>query len=522
MTSLYLYNTLHKRKERLPFADKISLYVCGVTAYDHLHLGHARVFLVFDAFVRFLRSLSLNVFYVRNFTDVDDKIIQRALKEGVSPRALSIRYMQSACDDEAALGILPPDVMPLATDHIPQIIALIEDLIQKGFAYVTASGSVYFRVKKFGAYGALSGKRTDELLEGVRIDNDSEKESPLDFALWKAATPLQDSPLEGELFDSPFSRGRPGWHIECSAMSAEYLGDSFELHGGGPDLVFPHHENEIAQSCAAGGDFAHCFMHVGALLVDGEKMSKSLGNFVTLKSALSHHHKDAIRLFLLSSHYKSPLNYTNESIKGAENSLQGLYESFLMAYIKGYVTDSPLPRFLELEAADARLFALYHSFHSALLDDFHTPKAFDILFQTASLCQRLCQGDDETAAKAALAALLDMGGVLGFFAPFFAQRTADSLLPLLESILALEGFGNPLLETPPSLLSKDKARGERIWESLKVRAHAKERKDFASSDLVRDNLLQSGIAIRDLQDGRVLWSRVEKPVEKPVEKHVDN
>ena len=308
---LYIYNSLTRTKEKfIPIkAKKIGMYVCGITVYDDCHLGHARSMVSFDVIVRFLRSIGYEVTYVRNITDIEDKIINRAIERGISIHELTTQYIDSMNRDTEALYILPPDHEPRATDHIDEIVCLIQRLIEAGYAYVSDVGDVCYQVSNFKDYGKLSHKDLEGLLAGARVEVVKEKRSPLDFVLWKSAKPGEPS------WPSPWGNGRPGWHIECSAMAMDELGEQFDIHGGGLDLQFPHHENEIAQSEAATGKpFARYWLHVGMLQVNHEKMAKSTGNFLTIKDVLKKHHPEVIRYFLLSSHYRSPLNYSDDNL----------------------------------------------------------------------------------------------------------------------------------------------------------------------------------------------------------------
>ena len=317
-----IFNTLSGEKEQFEPIEKnnIRMYVCGMTVYDDTHIGHARTFLSFDLIVRYLRFIDYKVHYIRNITDVDDKIISRANELGIDPEELTERYINSMDNDFESLGMIKPDAEPRATENISSIISLIEILIEKGHAY-EGETDVYFSTESFSSYGKLSRRNLDDMLAGARIDIDLDKKNPTDFVLWKKNT-------DGLKWESPWGLGRPGWHIECSAMSMDALGETFDIHGGGSDLKFPHHENEIAQSeCVTGKEFAKLWMHTGSLRIDKEKMSKSLNNFITIKDALHDHSSEVLRFFLISSHYRSPLNYSDEGLKEAKNSLDRLYNS---------------------------------------------------------------------------------------------------------------------------------------------------------------------------------------------------
>lgn len=456
--SLQIYNTLTRQKEIFkPLVEgEVGLYVCGMTVYDYCHLGHARVMVAFDVIVRYLRQRGYKVNYVRNITDIDDKIIQRANERGVPYKALTEEFIQAMHEDSAQLGILPPDAEPRATDHIDEIIALNQTLVQKDFAYAAANGDLYYAVRNFKDYGKLSGKVLDELASGARVEVDAHKRDPLDFVLWKAAKP------EEPHWDSPWGIGRPGWHIECSAMSRKCLGETFDIHGGGPDLKFPHHENEIAQSEAAHDKtFVNAWMHVGAVRVDGEKMSKSLGNFFTIRDILAQYHPEVVRFFLLSSQYRSPINYSEESLKEAQVKLERFYNALL-----------------NVEAAPAADLDNSYSqrFYAAMDDDFNTPEAIAVLFELAREINK-----SSAAEQVALAAQLRyLAAILGCLASNPQQ--------FLQA-----GAGNA---------------EEAAWVESMIakRAAAKAAKDFAVADAVRDELLAKGITLRDGPEGTT-WTK---------------
>src|SRR3989338_5917662 len=360
---LQIYNSLTRKKEPLtPLTPgKLRMYVCGMTVYDYCHVGHARVMVVFDMVARYLRTRSYDVTYIRNITDIDDKIIKRAAENGEDINALTARFIAAMDEDAARLGVQKPDSEPRATAHMPQILKMIGTLIDRGFAYQAKNKDVYYRVRKFNGYGALSGKSVDDLRAGSRVEIDEEKDDPIDFVLWKAAKPGEPA------WDSPWGAGRPGWHIECSAMSTSCLGNHFDIHGGGMDLKFPHHENEIAQSEGATGQkFVNTWMHVGFVQVDQEKMSKSLGNFFTVREVLKQYDPEVLRYFILASHYRSPLDYSDENLKAAKSALYGLYIA-LRGIAPGKAAEGEPPR----------------RFDAALADDFNTPAALAVLFDLA-------------------------------------------------------------------------------------------------------------------------------------------
>ena len=465
-----VYNTLTRRKEELvPLRPgEIRMYVCGVTVYDLSHVGHARSALVFDVIRRYLRYRGYVVRFIRNFTDVDDKIIKRAHEEGVPPGELAERYIEEYRKDMAALAILPADVEPKATDHIPQMIKLIERLVAKEVAY-PLDGDVYFEVKRFPRYGRLSGKNLDELQAGARVEVDERKRDPLDFALWKASK-------EGEpAWPSPWGPGRPGWHIECSAMSMQYLGESFDIHAGGEDLVFPHHENEIAQSEAATGrPFVRYWIHNGFVNLGAEKMSKSLGNVLTLKELLRHHEPEALRLYLLGTHYRNPLDFSNERVAEAARALErfrNLFEEADRLAAKGTPAPGRDQGLLE-EVAEAR-----RRFEEVMDDDFNTAQAVAVLFDLAHRLQSFKSKvtQREAAAGAFLLGvgeLMSLGRVLGLF----------------------EEPSRPSQAVDPELRGK-------IEALVNARAEARQRRDWAGADRLRDELARLGVTVEDGPEG---------------------
>ena len=461
---LSIYNTLSRRKEKFqPIeAGKVRIYVCGITTYDYCHLGHARCLVAFDIVVRHLRAQGFEVTYVRNITDIDDKILARAEENGELFSDLTERFIAAMHEDERALGILPPDSEPRATVYMEEIIAMIETLVHREFAYRTDSGDVYFSVLRFPAYGALSNRNLDELLSGARVEPGELKRDPRDFALWRS------SPDEGVGWDSPWGYGRPGWHIECSAMSCKTLGGHFDIHGGGADLVFPHHENEIAQSVAATDQpFANVWMHNGPLRIDNEKMSKSLGNFFTVREILSRHEAEVVRLFLVSSHYRSPLNWSEQAMDRSASALQRLYTA-----LQG----------LDLAAARMRVNSVYErAFNAAMDDDFNTPVAIRTLFDLAREINRIKRENPSAAAE--LGRLLArLGDVLGIL-----QAEPETWL---------RGAGSEPLDTA------------RIESLVAARNRARAERNWAEADRIRDQLSAMDIAVED-GAGTTLW-RVEK------------
>jgi len=458
---LKVYNTLTGSKDvfRPIEPGKVRIYVCGMTVYDYCHLGHARVMVVFDMVTRYLRARGYDVTYVRNITDIDDKIINRAMGNNESIESLTGRFIEAMNEDADALAILRPDQEPRATKYIDEIIAMIEKLIDNGYAYVAENGDVFYDVSKFKPYGRLSGKKTDELRAGARVDISEAKDDPLDFVLWKAAK-------EGEpSWESPWGPGRPGWHIECSAMSTRCLGNHFDIHGGGQDLQFPHHENEIAQSTGATGKpFVNVWMHNGFVRVDEEKMSKSLGNFFTIREILKQYPPEVVRFFILSSHYRSPLNYTVEHINAARASLARLYTSLRdISAGAGAVEE----RYVE-------------QFYKVMDDDFNTPEAVSLLHDIAHEVNRVRDEEPERATRLA-STLRHLGGILGIL--------QDSPEKFLQSGEVESGYS-----------------AEDIEELIKQRARAKQDKDFKEADRIRDMLAAQGIVLEDGPRGTT-WRR---------------
>ena len=453
-----IFNTLSGEKEQFEPIEKnnIRMYVCGMTVYDDTHIGHARTFLSFDLIVRYLRFIDYKVHYIRNITDVDDKIISRANELGIDPEELTERYINSMDNDFESLGMIKPDAEPRATENISSIISLIEILIEKGHAYEGES-DVYFSTESFSSYGKLSRRNLDDMLAGARIDIDLDKKNPTDFVLWKKNT-------DGLKWESPWGPGRPGWHIECSAMSMDALGETFDIHGGGSDLKFPHHENEIAQSeCVTGKEFAKLWMHTGSLRIDKEKMSKSLNNFITIKDALHDHSSEVLRFFLISSHYRSPLNYSDEGLKEAKNSLDRLYNS-----LEG------------LQCLDKNFDKSEYSekFHDAMQDDFNTPSAISILFDLVRQINTFKKKNETEKANSLASELVQLSGILGILQNSFEDYfTSEASLSNAE----IENF----------ILKRNQARAN---------------KDFALSDKIRDELLEKGISLEDKESGTI-WKK---------------
>ncbi len=471
---LKIYNTLTRKKE--PFQPvhpgKVGMYVCGVTVYDMCHIGHARSVILFDVIYRYLIKSGLNVTYVRNFTDIDDKIINRANQLEEDWQHLTERYIEEFHTDMDALGVKRPDIEPKATDHIQDILSLIGALIDQGHAY-EVNGDVMFSVTSFPTYGRLSGKRTEDLLSGARVNVDEKKKDPLDFALWKAAK-------KGEPFwNSPWGPGRPGWHIECSAMSMRYLGSTFDIHGGGADLTFPHHENEIAQSEAATGEpFARYWIHNGFVNIRSEKMSKSVGNVLNIRDILNEIHPEALRLFLLSSHYRSPLDFNDTSIREAFVGLERLYGALLVLNklidMDGKSDDLPE----ELTDLDSK-------FQEVMDDDFNTPRGLALLFEASRAVNRL-----QTES------LGDRGKIP---APLLLENSRSMLLGWARDVFGLlNEKASEFVENLRRLGAKELSVSEEEIERLvQERSEARKAKNFKLADEIRNRLLEQGILIED-------------------------
>lgn len=456
MMALSIYNTLSKTKEVFkPLKDnQVRIYVCGMTVYDYCHIGHARVMVAFDVVTRWLRHLGYDVTYIRNITDIDDKIINRANENGEPFTSLTARMIEAMHQDEAKLSVLPPDQEPRATDYIEGMQHMISTLVAKDYAYAPGNGDVYYRVGKFKDYGKLSRKKVADLRSGARVEVDEAKQDPVDFVLWKGAKAGEPS------WQSPWGEGRPGWHIECSVMSTCCLGETFDIHGGGPDLVFPHHENEIAQSEAATGKtYAETWMHAGAVRVDGEKMSKSLGNFFTIREVLEKYPAEVVRYLLVASHYRSPINYSEDNLKEARSALE-----------RFYIALKDLP---EVSPAGGEFFV--DRFTQAMNDDFNTPEACSVLFEMVREINRLKDGD--LAAAAGLAAQLkQLGSLLGVLQ--------------LNPTHFLQGNANST--------DTDVARIEAL---IQARLEARANKNWAESDRIRDELTNLKVIIEDGKDG---------------------
>jgi len=459
---MQLYNTLSRRKETFkPLTPgKVGLYACGVTVYDDCHLGHARSCVAFEVLVRYLRRRGLAVTWVRNFTDIDDKILRRAQETGADWKEVAERYIDSFQEDMTALGVPPAQIEPKATEHIPQILDLIRRLEDLGFAYGRQGGDVFFRVRRFPGYGKLSGQKVEDMESGARIEVDPNKEDPLDFVLWKASKPGEPA------WDSPWGPGRPGWHIECSAMSMEYLGETFDLHGGGQDLVFPHHENELAQSEAATGKpFARFWLHHGLLTINGQKMSKSLGNFVTVGDFINKYQDaDLLKLFFLSAHYAHPIDYTGQKITEAKQALERIAILFdKVTRSQGHKVTGR--NFSEIETLKERFIA-------AMDDDFNTPQALACIFELVNIANKRIEDGDFTASA------------------------KDTLLELASL------FGLSLgKDAQPEKLSVE------IAALIQARNAARKNGNFQEADALRKQLESAGIILEDTKGGATTWRR---------------
>ena len=460
---MQIYNTQSRKKEEfVPIEPgKVSIYCCGPTVYNYFHIGNARPFIVFDTLRRYFEHKGYEVKFVQNFTDIDDKMIRRANEEGITVKELGERFIEEYYKDADALGIERATVNPKATEHIPEIIAMIEKLVAKGLAYACDNGDVYYNTQAFPGYGKLCGQNLEDLESGARIDVDPNKKHPMDFALWKAQKPGEPA------WDSPWGKGRPGWHIECSAMSTKYLGETIDIHCGGKDLVFPHHENEIAQSeGATGKPFVHYWMHNGFINVDNQKMSKSLGNFFTVRDIAKEFDLEAVRMFMLGAHYRSPINFSREMIEQAKASLDRLYTArdhyaFLLENAKdGEMGEKENDLLAKVQAAR-------EGFDAAMDDDLNTADAIGKLFE---LVRAANAGLDEHSPKAAVKAVLDtldeLAGVLGIL----SRKTA--------------------------------ADDAKVQELLAQRAEARANKNWAESDRLRDEITKLGYILKDTKQGQ--------------------
>lgn len=489
MLIMKIYNTLTGKKETFRPLEKgcIRLYVCGITSYDYCHIGHARSALVFDMVVRYLRYRAYKVIFVRNFTDIDDKIIARAAEQGMDSGQLAEQFIDEFYTDMDALGVLRADLEPKATEHIQEMIELVEELIQKGLAY-PAGGDVYYRVRKFADYGILSGRKLDDMQAGARIDVNAQKEDPMDFVLWKKAKPGEPK------WDSPWGEGRPGWHIECSAMSRKYLGQTFDIHGGGKDLIFPHHENELAQSVGANEcTFANLWMHHGFVTIKDEKMSKSLGNFLTIRDVLREYPAETLRLFIFSTQYRNPLDFSETALQDAQTGLDRMYDclagisELLRSAETGAVSaDAGTPVIGKKDRK--KIESLQQRFETAMDNDFNTAQALGHLFDGVKVLNKVCR---MLAAQQGIAndfALLEQGGA--------SLQELAGLLGVLQQ--------NPIQymqEKKDKLLAAITLSEEEINSLIAERNAAREQKNWAAGDAVRDKLLAHNIELHDDPDG---------------------
>jgi len=499
---LQIYNTISRKKE--PFSPrnprKVSLYVCGITVYDHCHLGHARSAIIFDVIRNYLEYRNFKVYYVKNYTDVDDKIIARAQREGRGWREIADQFIQSYDRDMSRLGVRRPSLAPKATDHISEMIRLIEGLVSKGVAYVV-DGDVFYDVKVFEAYGKLSRQKTDELISGARVEIDQRKKTPLDFALWKHSKPGEPA------WESPWGMGRPGWHVECSAMAIKHLGKSIDLHGGGEDLIFPHHENELAQSEAyTGEDFVSCWIHHAFVTVDQEKMSKSLGNFFTVddifqklsqfpESIIS----EVLRFYLISTHYRSPVDFSGQSLRTAKSGLDNFYTLFQKADEVSDSVGEGAPQATDRYRQEGGMEALRSDFEAAMDDDFNTAKAIGILQQLRSEANRNLKKRAFKSALTATKLIKSLGKLLGIFSLSPREwrfQTWDMLGE--ETLSKSQEIMNHSILSPDVMNHRSEAS---IQALILERESARRKKEWKKSDSIRDKLASAGVIIEDRPDG---------------------
>ena len=497
--SLTLYNTRTKKKELfLPLTpNRVTMYVCGVTVYDDCHLGHARSALVFDTIRRYLEYCGYQVKYVRNFTDVDDKILQRAQKDDIPWTQVTEKYIEAFYRDMRRLSIISPTVEPRATHHIQDIVDMIAGLVEKGVAY-EVEGDVYFEVRTFSRYGQLSGRNLEELMAGARVEVDPRKKDPMDFALWKAAKP--DEPG----WESPWGKGRPGWHIECSAMSIKHLGPTFDIHGGGKDLIFPHHENEMAQSCSyTGKEFARYWIHNGFVTIDQEKMSKSLGNFFTIREIFEKSPYseivtgECLRYYLLSTHYRSDINFSDRSLPEGYTALNNFYD-----LIYRLMESECNPRTSIDDELDSQMEKLSQSFSEAMDDDFNTPRVLAAFNEFRGEANKLLKKGISDEAKDQAFKILDgLGSLLGIF-----QISADKWPFKIKKIV---GVDHLKISVSEEVKVKESGSIDRdlIEKQIWLRKEARENKDFAAADQIRKALAEKGIILEDRPDGTTRWKR---------------
>ncbi len=497
--SIQIYNTLTRKKEPLqPMeANHVRLYVCGITSYDYCHIGHARSALVFDMIVRYLRYRGLKVTFVRNFTDIDDKIIARANEQGMDAMLLARRFIDEFYTDMDALGVLRPDLEPRATEHIDEMIELVQELIDRGLAY-PADGDVYYRVNRFPMYGRLSGRSLEDMQAGARIEVNEKKEHPMDFALWKGAKPGEPR------WPSPWGEGRPGWHIECSAMSRKYLGETFDIHGGGKDLIFPHHENEIAQSEGASGKpFANLWIHHGFVTIRDEKMSKSLGNFLTIRDVLRNWDPEVLRLFIFSTQYRNPLDFSESALLDAELGLDRMYECLARIEALPEGSDSGQSVIGRKDLKKIQSFRL--RFEQAMDNDFNTARAQGIIFDLVKSLNKVTRmlpsppaASDAALLRTAAGELRELAGIMGLLRKDPVGYVEEKKQQVLAS-----------LDLEP----------DDIEQMIAERDRARENRDWQTSDAIRDRLLAMGIELQDSVEGTT-WDvnlRVAEKMKQKIE-----
>ncbi len=494
---LYISNTYSGKKEKFVTISEgeVRMYVCGVTVYDRCHLGHARAVVIFDVIYRYLMALGYNVTFVRNFTDVDDKIINRANELGINWKELAEKFILKFREDFSPMNVLTPTFEPKATDHIDGIIEAVQSLVDKGFAY-EKDGDVFYRVRKFSDYGKLSGRSVDELQSGARIDVNAAKEDPLDFALWKKSK--ENEPA----WDSPWGPGRPGWHIECSVMSRRYLGDHFDIHGGGQDLIFPHHENEIAQSEAMSGEkFADYWIHNGFVTINKEKMSKSTGNFFALEDIYDHCEPRVLRFFLLSRHYKVPLDYSLDLLDESRQALERIENSV------GLVENLLERKSIKTDEVDENIWL--RKFFTAMNDDFNTPQAIAVIFELVTVMnQKLMDNQIDVDLAVKCNTVKKVCGILGIILnpSMFNFVSIEELPALKDGDEEVGKFLEIVKSTPDSFFFYPKDEVKRlVWERLFFRRS----KDFAQADKIRDELSKLGYIIRDTKEGTIFLQNMK-------------
>ncbi len=481
--SVKIYNTLTRKKELFtPLEEKhIKLYVCGITSYDYCHIGHARSALAFDMIVRYFRYLGYTVTYIRNFTDIDDKIIARAMEQNTTPEELANRFIDEFYVDMDKLGVDRPTMEPKATEHIQEMIDLIAELIEKDMAYAASNDDVYYRVGSFPGYGKLSGRKLEDMQAGARIQVNDNKDDPMDFVLWKGSKPNEPS------WQSPWGAGRPGWHIECSAMSRKYLGDTFDIHGGGQDLIFPHHENELAQSEAATNKpYAGTWIHHGFVTIRDEKMSKSLGNFLTIRDILTHYHPEVLRFFIFSTQYRNPLDFSEAAMQNAMTGLNRLYECLAKVETMDCDVTSSAAQIASKKDI-SKLSTMEERFQKAMNNDFNTALAQGILFESAKVIHKIRrQIDDKINEK-----------------DFDLIKTGAATMVKLGSIMGIlqENSSEYLARKKAALLSAITISEEEIMQLIKERNQARDQKDWGRSDAIRDQLLAHNIELKDGPEG---------------------